>query len=90
MTEAALRGRLILWTNLQIMAGPLISYAVGPLLSYRLLALVPLVTASASLFLALGSGWMRETPFYLASKGRNDQALASLRALRAGKKDEEV
>ncbi|XP_034233331.1 facilitated trehalose transporter Tret1-2 homolog [Thrips palmi] len=90
VSETAMRGRLILWTNLQIMAGPLISYAVGPLLSYRLLALVPLLTASASLFLALGSGWMQETPFYLASKGRADQALAALRALRAGKKDEEI
>lgn len=90
MTDTALRGRLILVNNLLIMSGPLLCNAFGPVLSYGLLSLVPLATAATALFLALVRGWMRETPFYLASKGRADQALASLRALRAGRKDEEV
>ncbi|KAK3907736.1 Facilitated trehalose transporter Tret1-2-like protein [Frankliniella fusca] len=90
VTDTALRGRLILVTNLLLMAGPLLSYAAGPLLSYTALSLAPLATGAAALALALGRGWMRETPLYLASKGRADEALASLRALRAGIKDEEV
>ncbi|XP_026289814.1 facilitated trehalose transporter Tret1-2 homolog isoform X1 [Frankliniella occidentalis] len=90
VTDTALRGRLILVTNLLLMAGPLLSYAAGPLLSYSVLALAPLVTAAAALVLAVGRGWMKETPLYLASKGKADEALANLRALRVGKKDEEV
>lgn len=88
VTETSLRGRLILMVNLMLMVGSLVSYSLGPLLSYRALALVPFLTALAAL--ALNRLWMRETPFYLVSSGRADQALASLRALRVGKKDEEV
>lgn len=80
VTDAVLRGRLILMVNLLIMTGPLLSYALAPHLSYGVLSLGPLATASAALVLALGLGWMRETPLYLSSKGRADEALATLRA----------
>lgn len=90
VTDAVLRGRLILMVNLLIMTGPLLSYALAPHLSYGVLSLGPLATASAALVLALGLGWMRETPLYLSSKGRADEALATLRALRQGCKDEEI
>lgn len=90
VTDASLRGRLILVFNLLIMSGPLLSYAFGPVLSYHALAAAPLLPAAAALFLALVRGWMLETPFYLVSKNKADKALDNLRALRVGRKDSEV
>ncbi|XP_066589351.1 facilitated trehalose transporter Tret1-like [Prorops nasuta] len=79
IAETAIRGVLGSFLQLFITIGLLYSYAIGPHVSYTLLWIccgcLPLIFFASFFF-------MPESPYFLLSKGRTDEAITSLARLR--------
>nr|CAD7394085.1 unnamed protein product [Timema cristinae] len=79
IAEDRVRGALGVYLDLMVTVGILVSYVLGSLVSYRDLALtcslLPLLFAATFL-------WMPESPLYLVTAGKVDQAEKALRWLR--------
>ncbi|XP_047120540.1 facilitated trehalose transporter Tret1-like [Schistocerca piceifrons] len=87
ISEDAVRGSLCSFLVIAYIIGLLCSYALPLALSYTMTAVVSLVLSAASL---AGLFWLPDTPWYYFSKGRPDEAKASLRWFRVGKTEEEL
>ncbi|KAL0125280.1 hypothetical protein PUN28_004423 [Cardiocondyla obscurior] len=80
IAETSIRGSLGSFLQLFITIGLLYAYAIGPFVSYTvfwiLCAIVPVVFFGCFMI-------MPESPYFLLSKGRRDEAVASLARLRS-------
>ncbi|XP_049828721.1 facilitated trehalose transporter Tret1-like [Schistocerca gregaria] len=87
VAEAKVRGMLGTVFQFAMSAGGLISYCMGPYMSYSAVAIV---SAAVPVVFMVGFLWMPESPYFLALRGRDKDAEGALRRLRGAVTEEAI
>lgn len=77
-----MRGKLCTFTTSLVFVGVLLQYVIGPWVSFSAQALLP--APAAVLSLAVFLAWAPESPYFLATRGREGEMRRSLARLRGG------
>ncbi|XP_049812662.1 facilitated trehalose transporter Tret1-like [Schistocerca nitens] len=87
VAEAKVRGMLATVFQFAMCLGSLASYCMGPYMSYSAVAIV---SAAVPVLFMLGFLWMPESPYFLALRGRDEEAKNALRRLRGAVSEEAI
>ncbi|XP_049828942.1 facilitated trehalose transporter Tret1-like [Schistocerca gregaria] len=87
VAEAKVRGMLATVFQFAMSVGFLVSYSMGPYMSYSAVAIV---AATVPVLFMLGFLWMPESPYFLALRGRDEEAESALRRLRGALSEEAI
>ncbi|XP_047116045.1 facilitated trehalose transporter Tret1-like [Schistocerca piceifrons] len=87
VAEAKVRGMLGTVFQFANSVGFLVSYSMGPYMSYSVVAIV---SATVPVLFMLGFLWMPESPYFLALRGRDEEAESALRRLRGAVSEEAI
>ncbi|XP_049786249.1 facilitated trehalose transporter Tret1-like [Schistocerca cancellata] len=87
VAEAKVRGMLGTVFQFAMSVGFLVSYSMGPYMSYSAVAIV---SAAVPVLFMLGFLWMPESPYFLALRGRDKEAESALRRLRGDVSEEAI
>lgn len=83
----AIRGAIGTIFQIGIVTGLFTSYLVGSIVSWRILTLIPLIVSGVGLVLTF---FLKESPVWLLSKGRDKEARNALKAYRKGATAEDL
>ncbi|XP_049786250.1 facilitated trehalose transporter Tret1-2 homolog [Schistocerca cancellata] len=87
VAEAKVRGMLGTVFQFAMSVGGLVSYCMGPYMSYSAVAIV---SAAVPVVFMVGFLWMPESPYFLALRGRDKDAERALRRLRGAMTEEAI
>lgn len=79
ISHKSIRGPLLAFSNLSVMIGSLVMYLLGSLFAWRTCALISLFVPIITVLLLL---LVPESPYWLMSQDRNEEAIASMQWLR--------
>ena len=85
MFQDHVRGALGSFLQLQIVGGYLIQYCIGPYVSYQTLAII---TCAVPVLFAVCFFFFPETPYFLLSENKTEEATKSLMWLRGQSREE--